>query len=139
MKNIDKALNQIDYYQMLSVTSASNWVYVPVLWDELNDGSMKLKSKGNNNSYCEIDLDLSEYDKVKIQLFLYNDESLNIAFKIENPEFKEIIQENLPMLRSLIYKLGLESTITIRDFELDNKINSKYKEYDDDLGVEIKA
>lgn len=42
-KNIDKLLFQVDYYQLLSLSSNANYVYLPFLWDMLEDGSIGMK------------------------------------------------------------------------------------------------
>jgi soluble cytochrome b562 len=41
-KQVDKLLTQIDYQQLLSLSSNSNSVYLPFLWDMIEDGNISM-------------------------------------------------------------------------------------------------
>lgn len=45
IKQIDKLLNQIDYHQLYSLANNSNNIYIPFLWDLLEDGSIDIKKR----------------------------------------------------------------------------------------------
>ncbi len=98
-KQIDKLLGQIDYYQLLSATSSSNFVYVPFLWDILDEGSISMKKSDEERYFCEIHLTLKELGNMDLLLSLYDKNSLDITVFANTDYAKEMIRDNLGSLK----------------------------------------
>ncbi|MCX6051324.1 MAG: flagellar hook-length control protein FliK [Campylobacterales bacterium] len=141
LKQIDKLSLQIDYYQLVSHLSNSSSLYLPFSWDSLEEGSINLKKDKEDKFYCDIDLKLKEYGELKLKLVLYDKNQINIQIYSNNSEFKEIIKENIGILRTAL----IESQITPREIRLfdalEKNVASPYeKSYNHlDLGFEVKA
>ncbi len=141
LKQIDKLSLQIDYYQLVSHLSNSTSLYLPFSWDSLEEGNINLKKDKEDKFYCDIDLKLKEYGALKLKLMLYEKNQINIQIYSDSSEFKEIIKENIGMLRSAL----IESQITPREIRLlDTPKKSVASPYENsyrpiDLGFEIKA
>lgn len=139
LKQVDKLLLQIDYYQLTSHLSNSSSLYLPFSWDSLEEGSINLKKDKDDKFYCDIDLKLQEYGEVKLKLALYEQNQININIYASSNDFKEIIKENIPHLRSLL----IEAQITPRELRIFDAIKkpspyeSAYR--DIDLGFEVKV
>ena len=58
LKQIDRLITQIEYHQLQSLVSNSNNVYIPFLWDILDEGSISMKKIDEDKFYCEINLSL---------------------------------------------------------------------------------
>lgn len=114
LKNLDKLALQIDYYQLMSHLSNSSSLYLPFSWDALESGNLNLKKGEEDRFYCDIELKLKEYGELNLRLVLYEENQLNIQIHSDNEEFKKIIKENIPSLRSAL----IESHITPREIRL---------------------
>lgn len=138
-KQIDKALLQIDYYQLSSHLSNSSSLYLPFSWESLEEGSVHLKKDKNSVFYCDIDLKLKEYGELKLKLALYEENQLSIHIYSESAEFKNIIKENIPVLRSSL----IDAQITPKEIRLFDAVkkSSPYEVQDGDieLGFEVKV
>ncbi|MFA6136589.1 MAG: flagellar hook-length control protein FliK [Sulfurimonas sp.] len=140
-KQIDKLLLQIDYYQLVSHLSNSSSLYLPFSWDSLEEGNINLKKDKDNKFYCDIDLKLKEYGALKLKLVLYDKNQINIQIYSDSSELKEIIKENIGVLRSAL----IESQITPREIRLFDAVKksvaspyeSSYNHID--LGFEVKV
>ena len=138
-KHVDKLLLQIDYYQLTSHLSNASSLYLPFSWDSLEEGNINLKKDKDDKFYCDIDLKLKEYGELKLKLTLYEKNQINIHIYSNNSDFKEIIKENIPLLRSAL----IESQITPREIRLFEAVkkSSPYDNQSSDiqLGFEVKA
>ncbi|EDZ61313.1 hypothetical protein SMGD1_2451 [Sulfurimonas gotlandica GD1] len=114
LKNLDKLSLQIDYYQLMSHLSNSSSLYLPFSWDALEQGNINLKKGEDEKFYCDIELKLKEYGELSLRLVLYEENQLNMQILSDNAEFKEIIKENIPSLRSAL----IESQITPREIRI---------------------
>jgi hypothetical protein len=141
LQDIDKLSLQIDYHQLLSHLSNSSSLYIPFSWEELQEGNINIKKDKDEKFYCDIDLKLKEYGELKLKLVLYEKNQLNIKIHSNNKDFKEIIKENISLLRSAL----IEAQITpreIRLFNIEKQIeHSPYENSDDNIniGFEVKA
>ena len=141
LKHIDKLSLQIDHYQLLSHLSNASSLYLPFSWDMLQEGNMEFKKTDDDKFYCDIDLKLKEYGELKLKLTLYDKNQLNLHIYSSNEEFKEIIKENIPILRSALIEVQITPR-EIRIFEPNKKISaSSYENQSDNLqmGFEVKA
>ncbi len=98
-KQIDRLLGQIDYYQLLSATSSSNFVYIPFLWDMLEEGSISMKKSDEERYFCEIHLTLKELGNTDLLLSLYDKNSLDITIFSSTDHAKEMIRDNIGSLK----------------------------------------
>jgi len=139
LKLVDKLSLQIDYYQLLSHLSNSSSLYLPFSWDSLEEGNINIKKDKEDKFYCDIDLKLKEYGELKLKLALYEENQINIHIYSDNSEFKGIVKENIPLLRSAL----IASQITPKEIRIFDtlKKNSPYESgYNHiDLGFEVKA
>lgn len=124
LKHIDKLLTQVDYYQLLSITSNSSYVYLPFIWDLLEEGSISLKKSNEDRFYCEINLTLKEFGNINLMLSLYDKNHLDITAFASNDNFKKLVQENLKSLRFSLNKIGL-IPVNIKIIELDKNQQTK--------------
>ena len=102
---------------------------------------MEFKKTDDDKFYCDIDLKLKEYGELKLKLTLYDKNQLNLHIYSSNEEFKEIIKENIPILRSALIEVQITPR-EIRIFEPNKKISaSSYENQSDNLqmGFEVKA
>lgn len=98
-KLVDKVLTQVETSQMYSILSNSNYVYIPFLWENLEDGNIEITKNESDNFYCKINITLKNYGKVELTLGIFEDKNFEIYANFENKEFKEIFKEKLSSLK----------------------------------------
>ena len=114
--HVERLITQIEYFQLVSLSSNSQTSYLPFLWDGLEEGQVSLKKLKENRFFCEINLKLKEYGKIDLMLMLFEDIHINISVFAEKKEFLELVQENLLALKQGINKLGLiPSTVQLKE------------------------
>jgi hypothetical protein len=142
LEHTDKLLTQIDYHQMLSYLSSSNSIYLPFVWDQLQEGSMTFKKTKEKKFYCEIHLKLKEYGELDLMMGLYDENQLEIQAHSEKSSLKTLIQENIGELRSLLIKAGLTPR-SIRVFDKSETHSTLHDTYvsseGSDMGFEVKV
>jgi hypothetical protein len=99
LKQVDKILTQIDFYQLNSLVSNSNFVYVPFIWEMLEDGSINIKKADEDKFYCQINLTLKDFGKVDLMLGLYDKNKMDLTIYAQRDHFKIAIQDNIKDLR----------------------------------------
>ena len=142
LKHIDKLLTQIDYHQLLSLSTNSNHVYLPFIWDMLEDGNISMKELKEDKFFCEINLTLKDMGDIKILLSLYDENKLDITLYANKYEFKEFFRNELPQLKQAINKVSLILTnIKILDLEeKQQKVENVYINTQDlSLGLNIRV
>ena len=140
LKHVDKLLTQIDYHQLYSIANSSNNVYIPFLWDLLEDGSIDIKKADDEKFYCLIDLTLKDLGKINLHLYLYEDDKLDISVFVEKEDTKQLIRQKATSLRRELNGTGISVIgLNIHTLKEDTKQNF-YKQNDDfDFGVNIKV
>ena len=143
LEQTDKLLTQIDYHQLTSYLGASNSIYIPFSWDQLESGSMAFKKTADKKFYCEINLQLKEYGELNLMIALYEGNQLEIQAHTQKSELKNLIQENIAELRSLLINAELTPR-SIRVFEMrenPSPLSESYAgyQYGSDLGFEVKV
>ncbi len=140
LKHVDKLLTQIDYHQLYSIANSSNNVYIPFLWDLLEDGSIDIKKVDEKKFYCLIDLTLKDLGKINLHLYLYEDDKLDISVFVEKDDTKQLIRQKATMLRQELNGTGISVIgLNIHTLKEDTKQNF-YKQDDNfDFGVNIKV
>ncbi|WP_129008267.1 flagellar hook-length control protein FliK [Arcobacter sp. CECT 8983] len=144
-KQIDKVLTQIEYHQLLSVVSNSNSVYIPFIWDILEDGSISMREGKDEKFYCEINLNLKEFGETRLLLGLYDKNKLDLTIYATKDHFKQAIKENIFKLKRAMNSVELiPMNIHILDFDKEKKEEIKKADvYNQNtslgFGVDIKA
>lgn len=110
LKHIDKLLVQIDYSQLMSLSTQSNSIYLPFVWDLLEEGTLATHKGDNEVFYCQINLKLKEYGKLDLLLGIYNKNHIDITMKAQQEAFKNTLQENLSVLKRSLHGIGLIPT-----------------------------
>ncbi len=106
-KQVDKLLNQIDYQQLLSVASNSNSVYLPFLWEMLEEGNISMKKIEEDKFYCQINLTLKDFGKVDLMLALYDKNKLDLTVYAQREHFKIAIRDNMQQLKIALNSVDL--------------------------------
>jgi len=107
LKHVDKMVTQIEYFQLLSVSSNSNSVYIPFLWDMLEDGNISMKKLQEDRFYCEINLSLKEFGETQLLLSMYDKNKLDLTVYASKESFKQSIKEHFSKLRVALNSAGL--------------------------------
>ena len=141
LKQIDRLSLSIDYYQLASHLSSSSSLYLPVTWDEMQEGNISIKKASQDKFYCDIQLKLKEYKELNLRLTLYDENQLNIHISSDSAELKKMMGENMKELRSAL----IGSNITPRDIRFSNYTkNNQDQSYDHsnqnlNMGFEVKV
>ena len=106
-RQVDKMLTQIDYHQLLSHTGNSNYVYVPFLWDMLEDGSINMKKTDEEKFYCQINLTLKDFGKVDLMMALYDKNKIDLTIHAQREHFKMAVKDNLINLKKALNDVDL--------------------------------
>lgn len=107
LKNINNLLTQIDYHQLTSIVSNSNFVYIPFFWDMLEDGSIEMKQKDEEKFFCQIKLTLKDFGKVDLMLSLYDENRLDLTVYAQREHFKIALRDNLQKLKLALNSVDL--------------------------------
>ena len=139
-KIVDKLALQIDYYQLYSHLNNSSSLYLPFVWEGLEEGSLSIKKLKDKKFYCEINLNLKEHGELRVMLSLYDDNQINIHLFTQSEDFKEALQKNISTLRSAF----VEADLTLREVRFFDKEAPKKSGYtnistDLDMGFEVKV
>ena len=106
-KQIDKLLTQIDYHQLASLTSNANNVYLPFLWEMLEDGNISMKKTEEEKFYCQINLTLKDFGKVDLMLALYDKNKLDLTIYAQREHFKIALRDNMQQLKVALNSVDL--------------------------------
>ncbi len=147
LKQIDKMLMQVEYYQLLSITSNTNSVYIPFLWDMLEEGYLSMKKLDKEKFYCEINLSLKEFGQTQLLLSLYDKNKIDLTIYASQNSFKKLLKENSLKLKQALNSVDLiPVNFKIIDLKKENeedkeikKVNSFKQDIDIGFGINIKA
>ena len=132
LNKIDKVLTSVNYYQLASFSNGSNILYLPLLWDGLDEGQINIKKLKQKRFFCEINLKLKDYGKIDLLIMLFDKININISIFTTSDEFLDRVKENLLVLKQGINSLGLIPTnIYMYDSLKDDKIKRDTKSYVD--------
>ncbi|OCL85648.1 flagellar hook-length control protein FliK [Arcobacter porcinus] len=121
LKVINNLLTQIELSQIASIALNSNFVVIPFLWDLLEDGFIQMKQKEEDEFFCQINLNLKEFGKLELMLFLYEKDKIDITIYAMNKDSKELIKDNISKLRKAFKSIDLVPiNIKILDLKKDN-------------------
>lgn len=118
LRAINNLLAQIELSQLGSIASNSNFVSIPFLWDMLEDGFIQMKQKDEDRFFCQINLNLKDFGKVELLLFLYDENRIDITVYAQREHFKNTIKDNLIKLKKALNSVGLiASNIKLLDLK----------------------
>ena len=145
LKQIDKLLVQIEYQQLLSLSTQSSSIYLPFVWDMLEEGTISYKEIKKDRFFVEINLSLKDLGDLRILLALYDENKLDITLYAQKNSFRNLFNQEIKSLKQAINKAGLiPNNIKILDLEetqnknkRENLYLSSYNELS--LGLDIKA
>ena len=143
-KHIDRLALQIDYQQLVSYASSSNYIFFPFSWDMFEEGSLSFKKLDKEKYYCEIDIKLKEFGRINMMLALYDKNKFDLSMFSKSKEFRELVKENMKNLKTALNTIGLVP-VNIRLLELKEEEAQKEKENymqyagDDGLGINIRV
>lgn len=150
-KQVDKLLTQIDLQQLTSIVTNSNSVYMPFLWEMLEDGSIQMKQKDEDKFFCQINLTLKDFGKVDLLLGLYDKNKLDLTVYAQREHFKVAIRDNMQQLKIALNSVDLiPVNVKLLDMQDDDKMtkqkptqvyNNNYNNTNLDLstGINIRA
>ena len=125
-KQVDKLLTQIDYQQLLTLSSNSNCVYLPFLWDMLEDGNISMKKADEDKFYCQINLTLKDFGKVDLMLALYDKNKLDLTVYAQREHFKTALKDNMQQLKIALNNVHLiPVNIKLLDLKDENELKDK--------------
>jgi|GEM_PF-809730 len=148
LRTINNLITQIDYHQLTSLVSNSNYVYIPFFWEMLEDGSIEMKQKDEDKFFCQINLTLKDFGKVDLMLSLYNENKIDMTIYAQREHFKIAIRDNMQKLKIALNDADLIPIniklldMTNEDLKDENPSNIYQQNYYDEifgLQVDIKA
>jgi len=104
---VEKISSQVEFFQLLSYTSNSNHTALSFLQDNIEDSDIKFHKTDQDTYSCQINLNLKDHGELKVLLVLDKHQNLGINIGVEDNEFKQKVQDNLPSLRGNINSIGL--------------------------------
>ena len=125
-KQVDKLLTQIDYQQLLSLSSNSNNVYLPFFWEMLEEGNISMKKTDEEKFYCQINLTLKDFGKVDLMLALYDKNKLDLTVYAQREHFKTALKDNMQQLKIALNNVHL-IPVNIKLLDLKDENESKDK------------
>ncbi len=127
---VDKVLTNINYYQLVSFSMGANILYLPILWEELDEGQINIKKLKRKKYFCEINLKLKNIGKIDLLLMLFDEIYIDISIFVQNDRFLKQIRDNLQILKQGINSAGLiPANIYLYDFAKDEKIRNDTRDY----------
>ena len=125
LKTINNLLTQIDMQQLTSLVSNSNFVYIPFLWEMLEDGIVEIKQKEEDKFFCQIKLTLKDFGKIDLMLSMYDENKLDMTIYAQREHFKVTLRDNLQKLKLALNEANI---IPMHIKLLDMKEESENKE-----------
>lgn len=148
LKIVNNLLAQVELNQLGSLASNSNFVFIPFFWDMLEDGFIQMKQKEEEKFFCQINLNLKDFGKVDLMLFLYDKNKLDLTIYAQREHFKVAIKENLQTLKKALNSVELIAVnvklLDMKDDKKDEKTSEqKYQNfYEESIfsnSIDIKA
>jgi len=138
LKIVNNLLAQVELNQLGSLASNSNFVFIPFFWDMLEDGFIQMKQKEEEKFFCQINLNLKDFGKVDLMLFLYDKNKLDLTIYAQREHFKVAIKENLQTLKKALNSVELIAVnvklLDMNDDKKEDNLEQKYQNiYDESI------
>jgi len=136
IQKLDKALLQIDYFQLLSHISNDNYIFLPFYWKDLKDGKIIIKKYKKDSFYCNLELDLVDYGELKIKIALSNEKNLDIKIFSNSEKLKNNLLNLEDSLKENLKKENLNLTsISFKELKKDLYLTQEEL----NIGFEVKV
>ncbi|MDX4050047.1 flagellar hook-length control protein FliK [Aliarcobacter skirrowii] len=133
LKIVNNLLAQVELNQLGSLASNSNFVFIPFFWDMLEDGFIQMKQKEEEKFFCQINLNLKDFGKVDLMLFLYDKNKLDLTIYAQREHFKVAIKENLQTLKKALNSVDLIAVnvklLDMKDDKKEDNLEQKYQNF----------
>lgn len=133
LKIVNNLLAQVELNQLGSLASNSNFVFIPFFWDMLEDGFIQMKQKEEEKFFCQINLNLKDFGKVDLMLFLYDKNKLDLTIYAQREHFKVAIKENLQTLKKALNSVELIAVniklLDMKDDKKEDNLEQKYQNF----------
>lgn len=133
LKIVNNLLAQVELNQLGSLASNSNFVFIPFFWDMLEDGFIQMKQKEEQKFFCQINLNLKDFGKVDLMLFLYDKNKLDLTIYAQREHFKVAIKENLQTLKKALNSVDLIAVnvklLDMKDDKKEDNLEQKYQNF----------
>ncbi|PWE20888.1 hypothetical protein DF188_06820 [Aliarcobacter skirrowii] len=133
LKIVNNLLAQVELNQLGSLASNSNFVFIPFFWDMLEDGFIQMKQKEEEKFFCQINLNLKDFGKVDLMLFLYDKNKLDLTIYAQREHFKVVIKENLQTLKKALNSVDLIAVnvklLDMKDDKKEDNLEQKYQNF----------
>ncbi|MDX4025517.1 hypothetical protein Q6A73_02750 [Aliarcobacter skirrowii] len=133
LKIVNNLLAQVELNQLGSLASNSNFVFIPFFWDMLEDGFIQMKQKEEEKFFCQINLNLKDFGKVDLMLFLYDKNKLDLTIYVQREHFKVAIKENLQTLKKALNSVDLIAVnvklLDMKDDKKEDNLEQKYQNF----------
>jgi len=136
IQKLDKALLQIDYFQLLSHISNDNYIFLPFYWKDLKDGKIIIKKYKKDSFYCNLELNLVDYGELKIKIALNNEKNLDIKIFSNSEKLKKNLLNLEDSLKENLKKENLNLTsISFKELKKDLYLTQEEL----NMGFEVKV
>jgi flagellar hook-length control protein FliK len=108
-KNVEKFINNIEFFQLTSKVNDMFYTFLPLIWDSLKDGEFmfrKNREKSDDSYTCDINLDMETLGKLSISVTI-SDNAFYVSFYTERPEIEEFIKSQGHILEERFSSQGL--------------------------------
>lgn len=133
LKIVNNLLAQVELNQLGSLASNSNFIFIPFFWDMLEDGFIQMKQKEEEKFFCQINLNLKDFGKVDLMLFLYDKNKLDLTIYAQREHFKVAIKENLQTLKKALNSVDLIAVnvklLDMKDNKKEDNLEQKYQNF----------
>ncbi|BAF70316.1 hypothetical protein [Nitratiruptor sp. SB155-2] len=96
-QKVSMLYNHLQNFQLYSLVSGMIYAYLPVVWQDLNEGSLRIWAD-KQHYFCQIELNFEDIGKAQANLLMIHN-SLKVEFFIEDTLFREILKEGLAELK----------------------------------------
>jgi flagellar hook-length control protein FliK len=108
-KNVERFINNIEFFQLTSKVNDMFYTYLPIMWDSMKDGEFmfrKNREESDNSYTCDINLDMEALGRLSISVTI-SDNSFYVSFFTERPEIEEFIKSQKHVLEERFSSQGL--------------------------------
>jgi hypothetical protein len=106
-----------------------------------------MKQKEKEKFFCQINLNLKDFGKVDLMLFLYDKNKLDLTIYAQREHFKVAIKENLQTLKKALNSVELIAVniklLDMKDDKKEDNLEQKYQNfYEESIfsnSIDIKA
>jgi|GEM_PF-1869060 hypothetical protein len=106
---VSRLIRNIEFFQLTSKLNEILYMFLPVSWEELNDGELSFRKNtdGKKESYtCDINLDLEPFGRLSVSVTMF-DGAFYVTFLAEKADTAELINSERENLQKRFEAQGL--------------------------------